>query len=237
MIQMQRTRAPPRVQPPPVTSPRRVVTRPDPFTSPSRVPTRTRYTADPLRSDPFQVRHVVVRVAHVILVVVELIIVGAVFVRAELLEFSEVERGVSVVFFFLVLVDPLVEVGLDVRDLTFRLEQPRPVLAGELRTWLGDDLGMDAIGERGERRWGKREATSKGVSSRVLGWADPRVYRGIAVGVWCIATDTRLCDVEGTRWDREPWELNRGIGVGARVRGRVRGIWDRARSPPSSSSP
>ena len=159
------------------------------------------------------------------------------FVRAELLEFSEVERGVSVVFFFLVLVDPLVEVGLDVRDLTFRLEQPRPVLAGELRTWLGDDLGMDAIGERGERRWGKREATSKGVSSRVLGWADPRVYRGIAVGVWCIATDTRLCDVEGTRWDREPWELNRGIGVGARVRGRVRGIWDRARSPPSSSSP
>ena len=179
MIQMQRTRAPPRVQPPPVTSPRRVVTRPDPFTSPSRVPTRTRYTADPLRSDPFQVRHVVVRVAHVILVVVELIVVGAVFVRAELLQFSEVERGVSVVFFFLVLVHPLVEVGLDVRDLTFRLEQPRPVLAGELRRWLGDGSGMDAIGERGERRgWGKREATAK---VRVLGWADPRVYRVIAI--------------------------------------------------------
>ena len=191
MIQMQRTRAPPRVQPPPVTSPRRVVTRPNPFTSPSRVPTRTRYTADPLRSDPFQVRHVVVRVAHVILVVVELIVVSAVFVRAELLEFSEVERGVSVVFFFLVLVDPLVEVGLDVRDLTFRLEQPRPVLAGELRRWLGDDLGMDAIGERGERRWGKREATAKGVSSRVLGWADPRVYRGVSPWVWCIAPPIR----------------------------------------------
>lgn len=123
-----------------------------------------------IRSDPFQVRHVIVRVAHVVLVVVELIVVGAVFVRAELLQFSEVERGVSVVFFFLVLVDPLVEVGLDVRDLTFRLEQPRPVLAGELRRWLGDDLGMDAIGERGERRgWEKREATAKDVSSRVLG--------------------------------------------------------------------
>ena len=125
------------------------------------------------------------------------------------------------------------------RDLTFRLEQPRPVLAGELRRWLGDDLGMDAIGERGERRgWEKREATAKkGVSSRVLGWADPRVYRVIASQVWCIATDTRLRDVEGTRWDREPGELNRGIGVGARVRGRVRGRWDRARSPPLSSSP
>ena len=46
MIQMQRTRAPPRVQPSPVPSPSRVVTRPDPFTSPSWVPTRTRYTAD-----------------------------------------------------------------------------------------------------------------------------------------------------------------------------------------------
>ena len=52
MIQMQRTRAPPRVQPPPVPSPRRVVTRPDPTTSPSWVPTRTRYTApsDQIRS-------------------------------------------------------------------------------------------------------------------------------------------------------------------------------------------
>ena len=37
---------------------------------------------------------------------------------------------------------------------------------------------MDANGERGERRgWGKREATAK---VRVLGWADPRVYRRIA---------------------------------------------------------
>ena len=54
MIQMQRTRAPPRVQPPPVTSPSRVVTPPDPFTSPSWVPTRTRYTApsDQIRSVP-----------------------------------------------------------------------------------------------------------------------------------------------------------------------------------------
>ena len=54
MIQMQRTRAPPRVQPPPVTSRSRVVTPPDPTTSPSRVPTRTRYTADPdqIRSVP-----------------------------------------------------------------------------------------------------------------------------------------------------------------------------------------
>ena len=34
--------------------------------------------------------------------------------------------------------------------------------------------------------------------------------------MWCIATDTRLRDVEGTRADREPGELNRGIGVGAR---------------------
>jgi hypothetical protein len=231
MIQMQRTRAPPRVQPPPVTSPSRVVTPPDPFTSPSRVPTRTRYTADPLRSDPFQVRHVVVRVAHVILVVVELIVVSAVFVRAELLEFSEVERGVSVVFFFLVLVDPLVEVGLDVRDLTFRLEQPRPVLAGELRRWLGDDRGWmrmvsevsDGDGEKGRRR------------QRFVFWDGP--IRGCIASspsaVWCIATDTRLRDVEGRRGDREPGELNRGIGVGARVRGR----WDRARSPPLSSSP
>ena len=176
---MQRTWAPPRVQPPPVTSPSRVVTRPDPFPPlhGSQHGPDTRQIR--IRSDPFQVRHVVVRVAHVILVVVELVIVGAVFVRAELLEFSEVERGVSVVFFFLVLVDPLVEVGLDVRDLTFRLEQPRPVLAGELRRWLGDGSGMDAIGERGERRgWGKREATAK---VRVLGWADPRVYRVIAI--------------------------------------------------------
>lgn len=202
MIQMQRTRAPPRVQPPPFPSPSRIVTRPDPTTSPSWVPTRTRYTADPLRSDPFQVRHVVVRVAHVILVVVELVIVGAVFVRAELLQFSEVERGVSVVFFFLVLVDPLVEVGLDVRDLTFRLEQPRPVLAGELRRWSGDDRGwmrlVSEVSDDGEK--GRRRQRV----SRLVFWDGPTGVSGsIGVGV-CIATDTRLRDVEGTRWDREP---------------------------------
>ena len=71
--------------------------------------------------------------------------------------------------------------------------------------------------------------------SRLVFWDGP--IRGCIASspsaVWCIATDTRLRDVEGRRGDREPGELNRGIVVGARVRGR----WDRARSPPLSSSP
>ena len=53
-------------------------------------------------------------------------------------------------------------------------------------------MGMDAIGERGERRgWGKREATAK--VSRLVFWDGP--IRG-CIGeyrraVWCIAPPIR----------------------------------------------
>lgn len=48
------------------------------------------------------------------------------------------------------------------------------------------------------------------------------VSGSIAVGLVYRSPDTRLRDVEGTRWDREPGVLNHGIGVGAR--GFV-GVW------------
>mmetsp|Transcript_41 Transcript_41/g.202 ORF Transcript_41/g.202 Transcript_41/m.202 type:complete len:238 (-) Transcript_41:28-741(-) len=82
-------------------------------------------------SDPLQVRHVVVIVA-VLLLAVEVLLVRAVLVRAQVPELRQIERRVSIVLLLLVLVDPLVKVGLDVRHLALGPEQPRPVLAGEL---------------------------------------------------------------------------------------------------------